>query len=67
MDGKRKLITRIYQDLPGFIHEDTVMDGHWQGEKQTLINTPPPTLLKIVCEHVDMYYTCINKIYFNNL
>ena len=27
----------IYQDLPGSIHEDTVMDGHRQGKKQTLI------------------------------
>ena len=24
---------RIYQDLPGSIHEDIVMDGHRQGKK----------------------------------
>ena len=25
--------TRIYQDLPGSIHEGIVMDGHRQGKK----------------------------------
>ena len=33
-------IGRIYQDLLGSIHEDIVMDGHRQGKKHTLINTP---------------------------
>ena len=31
---------RIYQDLPGSIHEDTVMDGHRQGKKANAYKYP---------------------------
>ena len=37
--------TRIYQDLPGSIHEDTIMDGHRQGKKANA-HKYPLTFLK---------------------